>query len=386
MQKPPLRQQERLHIDSIPGQCAQMIQPLSQNHCIISGASCQRYSVIFILNFKEDDTMKIEKRPSGSYRVRKMYKGQIYTVSFDHKPTQKEAMLAMADELQKVQKKHESMTFQAAAEEYIEAKRNVLSPSTICGYAGIMQRISKDLLLENVHDITALEVQAEINRMAKDHSPKTVRNHHGFISAVLGTFNPNLKLNTTLPQKSKNEPYIPSDKDIKKIIAYAKGTEYEIPIILACYGMRRSEICALTPQDINGDVVSITKAKVQNEKKEWVIKTTKTTASTREIIIPVEIAEKIRERGYVYRGTPGKITEFLLSAQKKLNMPAFSIHKLRHYFASKMSALNVPEADIMKMGGWETDHVMKTVYRHAMKDENQEKQRMISNELRSALF
>ena len=330
--------------------------------------------------------MKIEKRPSGSYRVRKMYKGQIYTVSFDHKPTQKEAMLAMADELQKVQKKHESMTFQAAAEEYIEAKRNVLSPSTICGYAGIMQRISKDLLLENVHDITALEVQAEINRMAKDHSPKTVRNHHGFISAVLGTFNPNLKLNTTLPQKSKNEPYIPSDKDIKKIIAYAKGTEYEIPIILACYGMRRSEICALTPQDINGDVVSITKAKVQNEKKEWVIKTTKTTASTREIIIPVEIAEKIRERGYVYRGTPGKITEFLLSAQKKLNMPAFSIHKLRHYFASKMSALNVPEADIMKMGGWETDHVMKTVYRHAMKDENQEKQRMISNELRSALF
>lgn len=40
--------------------------------------------------------MKIEKRGSESYRVRKMYKGQIYTVSFDYKPTQKEAMLAMA--------------------------------------------------------------------------------------------------------------------------------------------------------------------------------------------------------------------------------------------------------------------------------------------------
>lgn len=75
--------------------------------------------------------MKIEKRPSGSYRVRKMYKGQMYTVTFEHKPTQKEAMLAMADELQKVQKKHESLNFKAAAEEYIEAKRNVLSPTTI---------------------------------------------------------------------------------------------------------------------------------------------------------------------------------------------------------------------------------------------------------------
>ena len=67
-------------------------------------------------------------------------------------------------------------------------------------------------------------------------------------------------------------------------------------------------------------------------------------------------------------------------------MPAFSIHKLRHYFASKMSAMNVPEADIMKMGGWETDHVMKAVYRHAMKDENQEKQRIASMELKNALL
>lgn len=73
-------------------------------------------AVIFIPIFKEDDTMKIEKRASGSYRVRKMYKGQMYTVSFDHKPTQKEAMLAMAEELQKVQTKHESMDFRAAAE------------------------------------------------------------------------------------------------------------------------------------------------------------------------------------------------------------------------------------------------------------------------------
>ena len=32
--------------------------------------------------------MKIEKLPSGSYRIRKMYKGQMYAVVFDEKPTQ----------------------------------------------------------------------------------------------------------------------------------------------------------------------------------------------------------------------------------------------------------------------------------------------------------
>jgi len=343
-------------------------------------------AVIFIHFFKEDDAMKIEKRASGSYRIRKMYKGQMYTVSFDHKPTQKEAMLAMADELQKVQTKHESMDFRAAAEKYIDSKRNVLSPSTLRGYATIMKQIPESFLTTSIYDITALDVQEEINRMAEKCSPKTVRNHHGFLSAVLGSFYPELKLATTLPQKIKKEPYIPSDDDIKRILTHAEGTEYEIPILLACYGLRRSEICALTLEDLDKDVISITKALVLNENKEWVIKTTKTTASTRKIVIPMEIADKIRERAYIYKGYPGEITKFLSVTQKKLDMPHFSIHKLRHYFATKMSALNVPEADIMRMGGWETDHVMKSVYRHSMMDKQEQAKREAAEKLRSSLF
>lgn len=330
--------------------------------------------------------MKVEKRSSGSYRVRKMYKGKMYTVSFDHKPTQKEALKAMADELDKVQGKHKSMDFASAADEYIESKQNVLSPSTIRGYRLILKRMPDKFLHESIYDISALDVQAEINRMAVDHSPKTVRNHHGFISAVLGTFCPNLKLTTTLPQKSKNDPYIPSDEDVKMILEHAKGTKYEIPIILACYGLRRSEICALTPDDINGDVVRIDKAKVISEDNQWKCKTAKTTSSNREIVIPLEIADKIREKGYVFNGHPNSIAEYLAKAEAELGIPRFSLHKLRHYFASKMSALHVPEADIMRMGGWETDYVMKNVYRHSMIDKEEQAKREAARKLRDTLF
>lgn len=330
--------------------------------------------------------MKIEKLPSGSYRVRKMYKGKMYTVTFEGKPTQKEAMLKMAEKLERAQEIHQSMTFRTAADKYIESKRNVLSPSTIRGYNGIIKQISDSFLDESIYDITALDVQKEINRYSKDHSPKSVYNLHGFISAILGMFCPNLKLNTTLPQKAKNEPYIPSDEDIKKILEYAKGTEFEIPLVLACYGMRRSEICALTPDDIEGDVVTINKALVQDENREWIVKQTKTVESTRKIIIPVEIVKKIKEKGYVYKGHPGKISDYLYRTQKKFGMQKFSIHKLRHYFASKMSALNIPEADILKMGGWETDHVMKSVYRHSMMDKEEQAKREASEKLRDTLF
>lgn len=330
--------------------------------------------------------MKIEKLPSGSYRIRKMYKGTTYTIVTDYKPTQKEAIQLLSEKMGQVQEKYERMSFQAACEEYIASKKNILSPSTIRGYSSIIKCLSESFRNKNIHDITSFDVQTEINQIAKERSPKTVRNYHGFISAILVTFCPNLRLTTTLPQKLKNEPYIPSDEDIRKILEYAKGTEYEIPIILACYGLRRSEICALTLEDIDKDIITINKAKVQNENKEWVIKSTKTTASTREIVVPIEIVDKIRAQGYVYKGYPGKITSYLNKAQKELGLPQFSVHKLRHYFASKMSAMNIPEEDIMKFGGWETDHVMKTVYRHAMEDKNKKTQREASQKLGNALF
>lgn len=52
------------------------------------------------------EMMKIEKLPSGSYYIRKMYKVQIYTIIFGYKSTQKEAMQAIAVELDKVKEKH----------------------------------------------------------------------------------------------------------------------------------------------------------------------------------------------------------------------------------------------------------------------------------------
>lgn len=327
--------------------------------------------------------MKIEKLPSGSYRVRKTYQKKTYTVTFDHKPTQKEVLQAISDELEN-EKVRSSMTFKDAAAEYISIKQNVLSPTTIREYKSYTPRLSKTFAEKNISDITALHVQKEINNLSVDKSPKTIRNIHGFISAVLGTFRPNLVLRTTLPQKVKNEPYIPSEEDVKRIIKDIEGSMFEVAILLACYGLRRSEILALTLDDLDGNILTINKAKVQDDKGEWVIKQTKTTESTRNIVISPILAGKIRKQGFIYQGAPNSITGHLNDVQDRLQIPRFSIHKLRHYFASKMSELGVPEADILKMGGWETDYVMKTVYRHSL--QTKESQQRASDKLSDSLF
>lgn len=212
--------------------------------------------------------MKIEKLPSGSYRIRKMYRGQMHTVVFDSKPTQKEAMQTMANELDKSTYRNTHMTLQKAAESYIDMKRNVLSPKTIREYLGMARRFPEWLLSLPVSNIPQIEINRLVNELSKTKSPKTVRNCHGFLTAVLGTFCPNLKVSTTLPQKVKNEPYTPSREEVQRILAAIEGSPLEIPITLACYGMRRSEICALKAEDVDGDVVHINKALVQNENGE----------------------------------------------------------------------------------------------------------------------
>lgn len=74
---------------------------------------------------------------------------------------------------------------------------------------------------------------------------------------------------------------------------------------------------------LDGDVLSINKALVQDENKEWVVKTTKTTESTRTIIIPMELADKIRNQGYVYKGHPNSITDCLTRVEKNLESRTF---------------------------------------------------------------
>lgn len=330
--------------------------------------------------------MKIEKLPSGSYRVRKMYKGQSYAVTFDYKPTQKEALQEIAKELDKVKNKNQNITFETAAKEYVEMKRNVLSPKTVKEYLAIPKRLPEWFCNIRISDLDQISINKLVNEISVKKSPKTVRDYHGFISAVLGTFKPEMKIYTKLPQKVKNEPYTPSQDDVKQILKEISGTPLEIPITLACYGMRRSEICALALSDIDGDVVHINKALVQDENKKWVIKSTKTTDSTRDIIIPTRIADMIRKQGYVFKGHPNLISNSLSRIEKKLGIPHFSVHKLRHYFASQMSSMGIADADIMRMGGWKSDNVMKSVYRHSMMERDEKAKREASEKLASTLF
>lgn len=324
--------------------------------------------------------MTIEKLKSGSYRIRKMCEGKLYTVTVDHKPSEKEVVLLLSKKMGKLfdESADLKITFSSASMQYILMKKNVLSPTTVKEYKSELRQLPEWFTSKTLDKITQQDVQKCINELAETRSPKTVRNYHGFIQAVLGFFINGYTSNARLPQKVKNEPYIPTDEEVKIILDNAKDTEYEIPIKLACYGLRLSEIIALRPDDIDENgIVHVRGAMVKGENG-YVRKTTKTVESRRDIPIDDKILiGKIKSQGYVFKQAPGTIGKFLRRTERKYGMETFSIHKLRHYFASKLMSAGVPQKDIMYLGGWSSPYTLERIYQHKMKSNTEEQKRNI---------
>ena len=326
--------------------------------------------------------MKKEKLPSGSYRVRKMVNGKRVSFTFDHKPTNEE----VETEVAKVKGNPlslQTITFEEASKQYVDLKRNVLSEASIREYSRMCGRLPKWFQEIKICDIDQVVVQKLVNEMSKTLSAKTVCDRHAFVCAVLRLFNPSMVLYTTLPKKVRKEPYIPTHEEVKKIIDNSVGTQYHIALQLACYGLRREEICAVELPDLteeNGTYyLSINKALVQNENKEWVIDKTKTVYSVRTIVIDNELAEEILsevKEGRIFKGYPETIGTHLKRTQDKLGIEHFSMHKLRHYFCTTLAENNIDEATILALGGWKKGStVMKEIYRHT--NIQREKEKMI---------
>ena len=304
--------------------------------------------------------------------------GKRYCITFDNKPTQREIASAITEITEKENVPKD--TFDYCANSYINSKSNVLSPSTIKGYKSLLNKsIPDDFKKKKIRDITQEDIQIVINDYSVKHAPKTVRNMNGFISSVIGMFRPGMNIYTTLPQKSVYEPNLPTETDIKSILDISEGTMYHIAIQLGILGMRRSEICALTLDDIEGNILHINKALVMNEDNKWVVKATKTTAGTRDIYLPDNLLKEIAREQKIYEGYPNSIYDAIQGYCLKLKIKPFRFHDLRHFYASYAHENGMSDADIMATGGWKSDYTMKNVYRHAMKKNKEEMQKQIAN-------
>ena len=314
--------------------------------------------------------------PSGSYRVQVLdyvdADGKRHYRSFTA-PSKKEAqMLAEEWKLNKKKgiKEPVDLTVSEAVERYLNAKEGVLSPSTMKAYTSIrLSHLSGKLGDMSLRKLDNTSIQVWVSDLTKSGlSPKTIRNIYGLLNASLDMFAPELHLKVQMPAKRKPELYCPSDEDIKKLLENIQGTELELAVLLAAFGpLRRGEICALTSSDISGCSITVSKSMVQGPDRIWYVKEPKTYGSYRTVIFPEFVIEKLSGiKGRIIKKTPEQISNSFKHAVIHSGLPHFRFHDLRHYAASVMHAIGVPDQYILQRGGWASDNIMKSVYRNTI--------------------
>lgn len=283
-----------------------------------------------------------------------------------------------------------SQTVHDAIRKYIDAKAGVLSPSTVAAYESYLRNGAfAPIADKNIRALRQSDVQAWVSWFARAHSAKYTKN-------VVRLLMPALKMaggrdyDVTLPRIVKPDVYTPTDAELKQLLAHiADKPELLAAVLLAAFGsMRRSEICALTGEDFDGNRVRINKAIVRDKYGHWVTKSTKTTESDRIVVLPAFAVDLIAPHpGRIVSCNPDALSNRFNRAVRFAHIDhKFSIHALRHYYVSIAHALQVPDAYIMKSGGWRTDNVMKRNYLSTLSDVESREQEKLNNHFKNLVL
>lgn len=268
------------------------------------------------------------------------------------------------------------LTLGEAMDKVLESKSAIWSPTTYRSNRAIRNNNLQGLMPVRLCDLTQDMVQSAINQEAMTHSPKTVRNMHGFLASVLRVYRPDFTLVTTLPQRVKKDILIPTEDDIRILVDATRDTEMELPIILGAFcGLRRSEIAALTPEcvDLKSRTLTVRYATVRGIETTWTTKTTKTTESTRTIRLFPQAYEAVKRlcadlppKAPIVTISPNKITERFARLCEVNEITHYRFHDLRHFCASAMLGQGIPKKYVSSFLGHNSERMVDQVYFHVM--------------------
>ena len=170
---------------------------------------------------------KPKQKQNGKWLVQVMVDGQRSGREFD---TEEEALYWAAGiktKQKEIRKTKDDPTLSQVFKSYMDARNKVLSPSTIKSYKNVQENYFADLMAKPAKEITQLDIQEEINKLAETKAPKTIKNAVALLISVLPDSNRINIRRLTFPKKNEVEHKFLEGPDIAKLIDVIRDDKYE---------------------------------------------------------------------------------------------------------------------------------------------------------------
>ncbi len=319
---------------------------------------------------------KAKQLPSGSWRVQvfagyeeKDGKKRAKYKSFTAPKKSEAELLAKQFEVDvKIYKKPEKneMLFRDALAEYIANRTNTRSTTTIIKYKSMIEGF-EPINNMRICDIDNSTLMSFVNELSENKAQKTVLDYKNLAISVIREKIPGavfrVNIGTIAEKDEEKESNMPSEVQLVSLIKHATSEELKAAIYLGAFCMmREGEVAALSKSDIDGNIITISKAMKRGLDKKWYVDRTKT-KKIRRVIAPQFVIDAFMALPEDTLGlTPKAIAGRFDRLCDKLGYDNISFHGLRKFGASQWSLENINTAYIQAAGGWSSDNVMKRVY------------------------
>lgn len=319
----------------------------------------------------------VTRLPSGAWHTRCMVNGDRISITADSEKEVIAKYMAMKNGVIEAKKKEHpgAKTLEEAVNEYIDSRRDYRSPATIYGYEKDKRNTFQSMMQANVFTTTDEQWQAAIRREKQlGHAPKYITNAWSLMAASIEAATGRRPKVLLYPKESVERPFLePEQIDI--FVDAIKGKPEEIPALLCLSSLRRSEMLALTWNnvDLKNKVIHVHGATVRGKGGLVDKKQNKSTKSRRTIpIIPplqsaLESADQISDRVVTMGGDT--VLKKVKAICKENNLPIVDLHGLRHSFASLAYHLQIPEMIAAEIGGWDDLATMHKIYTHLSRND-----------------
>lgn len=331
---------------------------------------------------KKKQTVKlptVTRLPSGAYHTRCMIDGQRISITAE---TEKEVIakyMAMKHGVIETEqrKRTKATTLEEALTDYIEERKGFRSPATIYGYESYKRSAFQSMMGVNIHTATDQQWQDAIRKeMRAGKSPKYIKNAWMLMAAAIEA-KTGRRPDVFLPEKEPKERDFLDPDQIPVFVEAIKGETIEIAALLELSSLRRSEMLALTWDniDLERDIIYVHGARVQGGEKGALVHKAQNKNDTSRRTVPIipplkeALLRQEKREGYLVRLTGGWINTRINEICRDNNLPEVGNHGLRHSFASLAYHLGIPEKIAMEIGGWKDHGTMNKIYTHlAQKD------------------